>query len=191
MEHKGEKMLRSMMVLSLAGLMSLTCLAQNDATASEKKPTATQTSASALKTFYHLSFVVQELENERVINSRSYSMIMSEMGQSSIRAGEKVPYSSTTGPSTQWQQIDVGVNIDCRGLQATDNGVSLNIKADISSVVESHGANSPPASPPIIRNNQWESNVVLPLKRPSVLFSSDDPASKRRMQLQLAVTPIR
>ena len=81
-------MLRSMMVLSLAGLMSLTCLAQNDATASEKKPTATQTSASALKTFYHLSFVVQELENERVINSRSYSMIMSEMGQSSIRAGE-------------------------------------------------------------------------------------------------------
>ena len=183
-------MLRSMMVLSLAGLMSLTCLAQNDATASEKKPTATQTSA-ALKNFYHLSFVVQELDNERVINSRSYSMIVSEMGQSSIRAGEKVPYSSTTAPSTQWQQIDVGVNIDCRGLKATDNGVSLNIKADISSVVESHGTNSPPASPPIIRNNQWESNVVLPLKRPSVLFSSDDPASKRRMQLQLTITPIR
>ncbi|HXR77291.1 MAG TPA: hypothetical protein VN737_15035 [Bryobacteraceae bacterium] len=184
-------MLRSMIVLGLAGLMSLTCLAQSDASASGKKPTAPQTPTSALKKSYHLTFVVQELDNERVINSRSYSMIMSEMGQSSIRAGEKVPYSSTTGANTEWQQIDVGVNIDCRGLQATDNGVSLNIKADISSVMESHGANSAPASPPIIRNNQWESNVVLPLKQPSVLFSSDDPASKRRMQLQLTITPIR
>lgn len=184
-------MLRSMIVLGVAGLLSLTCLAQNDASAQEKKSTTPQTPASALKKFYHLSFVVQELDNERVINSRSYSMIMSEMGQSSIRAGEKVPYSSTTGPSTQWQQIDVGVNIDCRRLETTDNGVSLDIKADISSVVESHGANGPPVSPPIIRNNQWESNVVLPLKRPSILFSSDDPASKRRMQLQLTVTPIR
>jgi hypothetical protein len=184
-------MLRSMIVLGLAGLMSLTYLAQNDAGASEKKPTTPQTPASVLKKSYHLSFVVQELDNGRVINSRAYSMIMSEMGQSSIRAGEKVPYSSTTGANTEWQQIDVGVNIDCRGLQATANGVSLNIKADISSVMESHGANSPPPSLPIIRNNQWESNVVLPLKQPSVLFSSDDPASKRTMQLQLTITPIR
>jgi hypothetical protein len=38
-------------------------------------------------------------------------MIMSEAEQSSIRAGEKVPFSSTSGPNTQWQQIDVGVNI--------------------------------------------------------------------------------
>jgi hypothetical protein len=73
-----------------------------------EKPAAPQTAASA---FYHLNFVVQELANERVINSRSYSMIMSEAEQSSIRAGEKVPFSSTSGPNTQWQQIDVGVNI--------------------------------------------------------------------------------
>lgn len=185
-------MLRSMMVLGLAGLMSLTCLAQSDSSASGKNSTSPQTAASALKTFYRLNFVVQELENGQVINSRSYTMIMCDMEQSSIRAGEKVPFSSTSGANTEWQQINVGVNIDCRRLEATANGVSLDIKAEISSVMESHGTSRPPpASLPIIRNNQWESTVVLPVKQPSILFSSDDPASKRKMQLQLTITPIR
>lgn len=183
-------MLRSMIVLGLAGLMSATCLAQNNASASEKKSSSSQAAASASKQFYRLNFVVQELENQRVINSRSYSTIMSEMGKSSIRAGEKVPFSSSSGANTQWQQIDVGVSIDCRGLEATPHNVSLDVKADISSVMESPGANSPPPALPIIRNNQWESHVILPVKQPSVLFSSDDPASKRRMQLQLTVTRI-
>lgn len=180
-------MLRSIVVIGLAGLMSLTCLAQSDASASNGK--SSQTESNGSKPFFQLHFVVEEVENEHVINSRSYSMIMSEMEASEIRAGEKVPFSS--GASTQWQQINVGVDIDCKGLQITANGAALNVKADISSVVESKGANSPPGSLPIIRNNQWQSRVVLPLKQPSVLFSSDDPASKRTMQLKLTITPIR
>jgi hypothetical protein len=183
-------MLRSMIALGLTGLLSVACLAQSEGSAPDKKPVSPQTE-NASKVFYQLNFVVQELENGRVINSRSYSMIMRDTDQSSIRAGEKVPFSSTSGASTQWQQIDVGVNIDCRKLEARGNGVSLNIKAEISSVTDSHGENSPPASLPIVRQNQWESNVVLPVRQPTVLFSSDDPASKRKMQLQLTVTPIR
>ena len=178
-------------MLTLAAVTSLPCLAQSNPNSSDKKPPASQTAESALKTFYQLAFVVQELENERVINSRSYSMIVRDMERSSIRAGEKVPFSATSGPSTQWQQIDVGVNIDCRKLEVTGDRVSLDIKAEISSVMETNKGDGPPPSLPIIRNNQWESNVVLPLKQPSVLFSSDDPASKRTMRVQLTVTPIR
>jgi len=178
-----------MVVLALAALMSLRCSAQTDANTPGKNPSALP-AATAVKQFYRLNFVVQEVESDRVINSRSYSVIMSDSGPGFIRAGEKVPFSSTSGANTQWQQIDVGVNIDCRKLEITPGGVALDIKAEISSVMESHGANSPPASLPIIRNNQWESRVILPVKQSSVLFSSDDPASKRTMQLKLTVTPI-
>ncbi len=174
-------MLRSMMMISLAGLMSLPALSQTP-----------QTVESASKKFYQLTFVVQELDNERVINSRTYTLIMpSDKEKGSIRAGEKVPFTSGTGTTTQWQQINVGVDIDCQRLEEIGNGVSLYIKAEISSVMDTHGENSPPPSLPIIRNNQWESTVVLPMKRPTVLFSSDDPASKRKMQLQLTVTLVR
>lgn len=186
-------MLRSMMVLCLSGVMILPCFAQNEASKSAKKSDTSQASAGTAKQFYHLNFVVQELENGQVMNSRSYSMTMDDGGQSSIRAGENIPFASTTGTSTEWQQIHVGINIDCRRLEVTPSGVSLQVKAEISSVIEGHEADTPraPASAPVIRQNQWESYVTLLLKQPTVLFSSDDPASKRTMQLKLTVTPVR
>ena len=190
-------MLRSMIILGLAGLIGLPCLAQNDSTnPPQNRPAASQNAEGASKTFYQLSFVVKEVENERVINTRAYSMIVHGTERSSIRAGEKVPFSSTSGTNAPWQQIDVGVNIDCRQLEVTGDRASLDIKAEISSVMESSKedsskADGPPASLPIIRNNQWESKVLVPLKQPSVIFSSDDPASKRTMRLELTVAPIR
>ena len=185
-------MLRSTVILVLAGLVSLPCLAQSDPGSPENKLSAPQgAEGAASKTFYQLSFVVQEMENERVINSRSYSMIVHGTEQSSIRAGEKVPFSSISGANTQWQQINVGVEIDCQHLEISENKVSLDIKAEISSVMETNKADGPPPSLPIIRNNQWGSKVSVPLRQPSIIFSSDDPASKRTMRLQLTVTPIR
>ena len=184
-------MLRPTIILGLVGLISLRCLAQSDPSSPQNKPSVPQIAEGASNTFYQLSFVVKEVENERVINTRSYSMIVHGTERSSIRAGEKVPFSSTSGTTSQWQQIDVGVNIDCRQLEVTGNRASLDLKAEISSVMESSKTDSPPPSLPIIRNNQWESKVVVPVKQPSVLFSSDDPASKRTMRLELTVTPIR
>ncbi len=182
-------MLRLITSLWLAGVISLTCFGQGDSNSSEKNLPSSPRPESASKRFYHLSFVVQELDNDRVINSRSYSMVMRDLDDrsSSIRAGEKVPVATGGG----YQQMDVGVNIDCGNLEVTGDRVALHVKAEISSMTEDHEIKTPPGSPPIVRNNQWESKVILPLKQPSVLFSSDDPASKRKMQLQLTVMPVK
>ena len=179
-------MIRTIMMLGLAGLLALQCLGQKNGS------TPAQAADAAPKKFYQLNFMVRELENERVINSRQYSMILrggAERG--SIRSGQKVPYSSRSGANSEWQQLSVGVNIDCHKLEELGDQVSLYILADLSSVVENHGeAGLPSSAPPMIRNNRWESTVLLPVKKPTVLFSSDDPASKRKMQLLLTVTPI-
>ena len=180
--------LRSMTLLGLAGL---SCLAQSGANTEASKTDAAKTMEGAPKKFYRLDFLVRELENERAINSRSYAMIVrSNTERGSMRAGEQVPYASSSGASTQWQQIDVGVSIDCRKLEELGERVALDLRAEISSVVENHD-NGVSAARPIIRSNRWESTVLLPLKQPTVLFSSDDPASKHTMQLQLTVTPLR
>ena len=47
-----------------------------------------------------------------------------------------------------------------------------------------------PGSAPMIRQNRWTSNVVVPLKKPTVIFSSDDLTTKHQMQLELTATPI-
>jgi hypothetical protein len=186
LDKEEGKMPTKITVLVLAGLMSLPCLAQSNGSTPDKQPAAV-----APKNFYQLNFVVRELESERVINSRSYSMILrSGNERGAIRAGEKVPYTSSTGANAMWQQIDVGVNIDCRKLEELGDRVGLSILAEISSVMENHEATSSSSLPPIIRNNRWESTVLLPIRQPTILFSSDDPASKRKMQLQLTVMPI-
>jgi hypothetical protein len=44
---------------------------------------------------------------------------------------------------------------------------------------------------PVTRQNQWRSAVVIPVKKPTVVFSSDDVSSKRQLQLELTATPVK
>jgi hypothetical protein len=141
--------------------------------------------------FYRLEFVVKELENEKVINSRSYatSIYVNTREPASIRAGTRVPY--VTGGSTgkQYNYYDVGVNIDTREARELPSGqLTLNLNVDISNVVvtkESSGE-----LPPTVRNTRWSSPVVVPIKKSVTVFSSDDPSGNRKVQLDLTATPI-
>ena len=134
---------------------------------------------------YRLDFTLKEVEGGKVINSRLYSQIFSLGGASQTRAGSKIPY----GPNlTNW--VDVGVNIDCAHGVESPEGLELNVTAEVSSVPpEFESANQPGL--PLVRSNKWSSNVVVPLNKPTLLFSSDIPSSKRKMELELTATLIR
>jgi hypothetical protein len=138
--------------------------------------------------FYKLEFVVKEVEGGKVLNARTYSTTVSTDPRESttqIRAGGKVPYQNPSGDSKNFQYLDLGVNIDCRGIKEVERGLSLYVSADISSVP------SDPAAPAAaIRQNRWSSTTLVPLKKPTLVFSSDDPMSKRQMQLEITATPI-
>jgi hypothetical protein len=137
--------------------------------------------------FYRLDFLVKELEAGKTVNSRSYFMTV-EVGakqRSEFRTGSQIPFQSSPGT---WQQVDVGTNFDCFEMKEVPAGLSLSLFAQVKSVLEQP---SPGASEhPVIRQNSWRSTVVLPIKKPTIVFSSDDPASKRQMQVELTATPI-
>jgi hypothetical protein len=135
-------------------------------------------------TFYRLDFVVKELDAGKPINSRAYSMTISSgrgSQNSSIRTGSKVPAAAGDGKNTY---IEVGISVDCRFAKMVGADLALYVGADISSVAE------PSTNPPVIRNNRWGSDVIVPLRKPTTIFSSDDAMSKRQMQLELTATPI-
>lgn len=145
--------------------------------------------------FYKLDFTVKEVEGGKVLNARTYSVMVSaerDGGATSclIRTGSKVPtVTGGSGVNSQFTYIDVGVNIDCRGgVKEVPGGLSLGVNADISSALQEPATSA--NLPPIIRQNRWSSNVLVPLKKPTVIFSSDDVASKHQMQLELTATPI-
>ena len=137
--------------------------------------------------FYKLEFVVKEVEGTKVVNSRSYFMTVpvEQPGQNgqgaSIRTSSRVPVGSPGNISYS----DLGVNLDSRSLHETQLGISVYLSADITTT-----STEPSLPAPVIRQNRWSSIVGVPVKKPTVVYASDDATSKRQMQLELIATPI-
>jgi len=175
-------------------ILPLLALAMLSGTGFAQTPEAPKTKNAEPSKSYKLEFVVKEVEGGKVLNARSYSML-ADLGRESahsIRTGSKVPILATkNGP--EYQYLDIGVFIDCKRPGEVQGGLSLTVSVDISSVLSEPAATTTTGMsyvPPTIRVSKWESVVIVPLKKPTVLFSSDDPTSKRQMQLELTATPI-
>jgi hypothetical protein len=136
--------------------------------------------------FYKLDFVIKEVEGGKTVNSRNYSTTAStDKGTAaSIRTGSKIPMTQGTGG---FNFIDVGVNIDARNLQEMGGELGLSVSAELSTAQPQEA----PTMPVVVRQNRWSSHLIVPLKKPTVIFSSDDLNTKRQMQLELTATPIR
>jgi hypothetical protein len=140
-----------------------------------------------------LAFVARELdENGKVVNSRRYDVMTSLASYrgSNVRTGAKVPVTviGKGGGGTENTYIDVGVNLDVSRARVLDgNRMAMQVTAEISSV----DPTTREADKPVIRQNRWMGDVVVPIGEHKVIFSSDDLASKRTMQIEVTVTPVR
>src|SRR5580698_7417492 len=141
---------------------------------------------------YRLDFVVKELGDDgKVVNSRSYHTgIATNHRSTQVRTGTRIPVRTTEkGGDVQFQYVDVGINIDCGNAQDVPEGLFLQISTDISSLANPVGSGD--ASTPIIRQNRWQSDTILPLGKPTTVFSSDNLENKGKMQVEVTATPLR
>jgi hypothetical protein len=137
--------------------------------------------------YYRLSFSVQEVgENGRVSNSRAYTTATATGygPYAAIRTGDKVPLKIDDKGNLNY--MDVGVNIDCSRAQEVNGKLALQITAEVSSTTKA----TDPSAPPIIRQNRWSANVLVPIAKPVVVFSSDDLQGKGKLQVELTATRI-
>jgi hypothetical protein len=149
---------------------------------------------------YKVDFVVKEVDAAgHVTNGRSYSTILATTNQgdpNQIRSGNRVPIRVTSGENAESGKgkdtvayIDVGVNIDCRFVQEIDQKLAMKIKAEISSIPAGTDLNS--GLDPVIRQFQWNADVLISPGSPTTIFSSDDVNSKTRVQLEVTATPLK
>lgn len=149
--------------------------------------------------FYHLDFVVQELGADgKPTNSRSYSSTVSTDSRdhgTSIRTGSKLPIATGSASSgsgkelfdTQWQYVDVGVNIDVHSAREVSRQLSLELIADVSSMAAPNDAS---IHHPVIRQNKWQASVLIPIGKATVVFTSDSLDSKGSMQIVATATAL-
>ncbi len=134
--------------------------------------------------FYHLDFLVKEVDSAKTINSRTYSTSIVGNGRNSIRAGSRVPISIGTGPNLQY--MDLGVNFDCSDVREVDGKLALRVQAEVSSIPQ--GEQTTQSQTPVLRQNKWSADVIVPMGKPTMIFSSDDVAGKGKMEIELTAT---
>lgn len=188
-----------LIAIALLGCVGSTALGQNGAPMIVENTSA---KAPYVPHYYHLVFVVKELDAGKVINSRDYSMSiatienpnMNNFSTRSIRTGTRVPVEYETGKVSY---VDIGVNIDCKNVIDLGSSLGMDVSTDISSIQNDSAFDPSRTQTPITRNNpmiqqnKWNSQVSVVLGKPTVLFSSDEVTSKRTLQLELTATEIK
>jgi hypothetical protein len=176
-------------VLALALSVRDKALAQDAA-----KPQDTVKAPEPPVHYYRLEFVAQETGADgKPVNSRSFAgMAGTGRGQGivSVRTGSRIPVvtGSSSGTEKQVQYVDVGVNIDARDVHEVDGLLALQLSTEISSLATPAALGEP--STPVIRQTRWQAPVLIPLRKATVVFISDDLDSKGSTQLVVTATPV-
>ncbi len=160
------------------------------------KPAEPAKAAEPAPHFYHLVFVVQELDGAgKPVNSRSYTTsASSDRGfRGSLRTGSRIPIATgssngvTTTAVIQFQYVDVGVNFDIRRAEDVNGKLGLFIDTEISSIADPSEAHT---HQPVIRQNRGSVQILVPFGKPTVVFSSDSLDSKGSLQVTVTATPL-
>jgi hypothetical protein len=144
--------------------------------------------------FYRLDLVLEQVDADgKPTNSRSYTIAI-DTGRSGvgtqIRTGARVPITtgaSKEGEISQWQYQDVGVNIDAHGAHDVAGKLTLSLAADVSSVADTKGSEGLNYHP-VLEQNKWQAEVLIPIGKATTVFSSDDIRSKGAMRLVVTAT---
>lgn len=153
--------------------------------------------AKAEQHFYHLNFIVQELDvNGKPVNGRSYFTIIGTESRTNVRIRTSsrvpVPIASSTvstnlGMPTQFQYLNVSVNFDVRNAHEVGRQLALDVGAEVNSLAPT---SSPNIHEQVVRNNQWDAPVLIPIGKATPIFTSDSLDSKGSMQVVVTATPL-
>lgn len=175
--------------LMLAGFVLLLALgpklsAQDQAQARDAQAAESSKAVESPTHYYHLDFVIQELgADAKPVNSRSFSTTVSTGSatqNASIRTGSRIPIATElAGANTQFQYIDIGINLDIQNAREIGSQLMLKVVAEVSR----SSSLDPTLHQPIIRHNSWNAPVLIPIGKPTIAFSSDELDTKGSMQI--------
>lgn len=142
------------------------------------------------KPVYKLDYVITELDSGKKTDTHNYTVLSTEDRQARLRVGIRVPV--VTGNAQNVQYLDVGVNVDAGLREVSDTVLDVRTVLDVSSLVlpATEAEKSRSGNNPVIRNMRTEDATILTLGKPTLLFSLDEPNSKRSFQVSLTASRV-
>jgi len=145
---------------------------------------------------YKVEYLFSELQDNKKVNTRTYTVLVGSTEKASVRLGSRIPIAvgaqvtsggkegSTVLP-TQFQYMDVGVNIDC-SVDPLESDVGLRTNVDISRLAPENRIGQP-----IVRNTRISVHNVVPLGKQTMVASADEVDTPGRFQIEATVTKVK
>lgn len=181
-------------------LFALTFVFSATAWSQDTQPSGNASYQKSPERYFRLTFRVLDISpSGKVMDARSYEEILASGPRSSktssIRTSDRVPVITggtarsinSSLVNTQYQYIDIGTNIDANLAAVVDESLRLHVAGRISSMSTAAPGS---AKIPIIRQTSWDSNVTVPIGKPTIIFSSDNSADKGKTELELTAKQI-
>lgn len=133
---------------------------------------------------YRVEFVINEMEGDKKINSRHYSMVQTLGAFNEIKIGTRVPISTPEEPG---HVLEVGTSINCRLTESGDD-VAIEVHSDFSNFSASNEAQS---ARPVVRQIRLSGSTVVTTGKSVLIGTAEDPSSTRQFQLEAMVTRLK
>jgi hypothetical protein len=134
---------------------------------------------------YKVDFTIRDTGDAGGKTGRKYSLLVYSQNKGVFKVGNRVPV--PTGGNNQWTYVDVGVNIDCTVQEVPSNRVSVHADIDLSTAV-TPDKNPTPGAAPTVSQIRFSFEAAVPLAKPTVVASFDDPVTSRKFDLETLVT---
>ena len=176
-------MKKLMLLTVVLGLMVVTAPAQDNA-----KETPTQQPAAQPKPLiaYNLQFVLRELQDGKVVNTRNYAAVMQEnLGPVDLKIGSRIPVKS----EKEFTYMDIGTSIRCWDLKAQPPSVGLNCTVEISNfALPEQKLQTGIATAPVLNQIRSETHAVVEEGKQALISSIDDSNSTKRYEIAVTAT---
>jgi hypothetical protein len=147
---------------------------------------------------YRLDFSLNELEGDKKINTRRYTIDLAVPGdREEVKIGTRVPVASASSSgtansalNTQFQYLDIGTHIWC-SLKEHSDELELQAGSEVSSIDSEAGHDSNGIPAPVLRQIKISGSTILVFGKPMVVGSADDPISNRQFQLEVTATQLK
>jgi len=157
---------------------------------------AAQEAPRHLQKIYKVVFLISEVEDGKKLNERAYTVPVTSIDgnphDSSVRVGTRVPIATAvnTSDKTVWQYVDVGLNIECN-VTEQENKFIVHGDVELSSLVlPDQGTDLRSGANPVLRRIRQSFTTLVSPGKPTLVASSDDINSKKRLQVEVTATRI-
>ena len=134
--------------------------------------------------FYNLVFRVIERDGGKLVSSHSYKTSVATdraVGTgASISAQDAFPLGANPSNTRK-----LGFTVFIKAPKTIGNNLCLSLQGRMSSLPVNAAPNTPSV---LVRSDDWDAQVAIPMNTPTIVYSSDDPASKRVLEVELTVS---